>query len=224
MVEPRKTLSLRAKRNFDQSSAGEYAPAPRTNDRIVSPRTKRQVEALAEQVRIDLDIDLDGRVAMIPILEEVLYEVIPDYAFHVEEDKVMGRLEGLTDTHRPIIKLRNSVYQALERSDGRARFTAAHEFGHLVLHCGLPTYRAFSDEYQPLYDPERQANIFAAAFLMPAEAFRLCRTVQEVTRKFGVSHDAAMCRARNLRHKLEPLRRPILTVVTKKGSSKRQTP
>lgn len=206
---------------MDNSST---APSLRTNDRIVSPRTKRELEAIAEQCRTALDLGLDGRVSMIPILEEVLYEIIPGYGFHVEEDKVMGRLEGLTDTHRPIIKLRNSTYQALERSDGRARFTAAHEFGHLVLHCGLPTYRAFSDEYQPLHDTERQANIFAAAFLMPARSFRACNSVREAMHKFGVSHDAVMCRSRNLNHRLEPLRRPILSVVTNKGSSKRQTP
>lgn len=196
---------------------------PRTNDRIVAPRSKRQVEAIAEQVRLALDLDLDGRVAMMPILEQVLYDTIDGYEFHVEEDRVMGQLEGLTDTQRPIIKLRNSVYQALERGDGRARFTAAHEFGHLVLHCGLPTYRAFSDQYQPLYDPERQANIFAAAFLMPAKAFRTCRTVKQAMTNFGTSHEAVMCRARNLNHRLEPLR-PILTVIKKKGSSKRRTP
>lgn len=224
MVEARKTLTLRTKERFAASEDDSRSGVPRTNDRIVAPRSKRQVEAIAEQVRIDLDLDLDGRVSMIPILEEVLYEVIPEYGFHVEEDKVMGRLEGLTDTHRPIIKLRNSVYQALERSDGRARFTAAHEFGHLVLHCGLPTYRAFSDEYQPLYDPERQANIFAAAFLMPAKAFRRCRTIKEAMSRFGVSKDAAMCRARNLRHNFDLPRRAILSVRTNKGSSKRQTP
>ncbi len=224
MVESRKILTLRNKERFAKPAPNEQFTVPRSNDRIVAPRSKRQLEMLAEQVRTDLDLGLDGRVSMIPILEEVLYEIVPEYGFQVEEDKIMGRLEGLTDTHRPIIKLRNSVYQALERSDGRARFTAAHEFGHLVLHCGLPTYRAFSEEYQPLYDPERQANIFAAAFLMPAAAFKRCRTVKEAMKTFGVSQEAAMCRARNLRHKFAPLSRPILSVVTKKGSSKRQTP
>ncbi len=205
---------------MDNSDSTEIS---RHNDRIVAPRTKRELEAIAENVRLALDLDLDGRVAMMPILEQVLYDTIEGYEFHVEEDKVMGRLEGLTDTQRPIIKLKNSVYQALERGDGRARFTAAHEFGHLVLHCGLPTYRAFSDEYQPLHDPERQANIFAAAFLMPASAFRSCRSVKEAMRNFGTSHDAVMCRARNLNHRLEPLR-PILTVRKKKGHGMRRTP
>ena len=208
------TLSLRSNDRME---------VPRSNDRIVAPRTKREVETIAEEVRLALDLDLSGRVSMLPILEHVLYDVIDGYAFQIEEDSVMGRLEGLTDNQRPIIKLKNSVYLALERGDGRSRFTAAHEFGHLVLHCGLPTYRAFSKDYQPLHDPERQANIFAAAFLMPRQAFMACRTVKEAMKKFGVSQDAVHCRARNLRHRLEQ-KRPILTVVTNKGSSKRRTP
>lgn len=195
----------------------------RSNDRIVAPRTRNEIEGIAEGVRTAIDLDLEGRVSMMPILEHVLYDVIDDYEFHVEEDSVMGDLEGLTDTHRPIIKLRNSVYLGLERGEHRPRFTAAHEFGHLVLHCGLPTYRAFSTEYQPLHDPERQANIFAAAFLMPRDAFRACATVKEAMQRFGVSRDAVLCRARNLRHPLHQ-GRPILSVATKKGPSKRQTP
>jgi Zn-dependent peptidase ImmA (M78 family) len=166
---------------------------------------------------------------MVPLLEHVLYEVIPDYDFRVREDRLMGCLEGLTDEREPVIYLKESVYRALERSDGRARMTAAHELGHLLMHCGMPTYRAFSAGYDPLYDPERQANVFAAAFLMPAEAFGRCRTAREAMKKFGVSRDAATCRARNLRHKFEEDRpilsiRPTATVNKKKGTSKRQSP
>ena len=193
------------------------------NDRIVAPLSRRQVENIADDCRLALGLDLEGRVAMTPILEQVLYDVIDGYEFHVEEDRVMGNLEGLTDTRRPIIKLRNSVYHALQRGDRRSRMTAAHEFGHLILHCGLPTYRAFSTGYEPLYDPERQANIFASAFLMPRQAFLACRTAKEAMTKFGVSQDAVLCRARNVRHKFDATR-PILSVAKKKGPSKRQTP
>lgn len=193
------------------------------NDRIVARRTRREIEEIAESTRIALDLGLDDRVSMTPILEQVLYELIEGYEFHVEEDRKMGSFEGLTDDRRPIIKLKNSVYLALQRGERRPRMTAAHELGHLLMHCQQPTYRAFSTEYEPLYDPERQADIFAAAFLMPAQAFKTCKTVKEAMEKFGVSQDAVLCRARHLHHKLA-LPRPILSVKTKKGSSKRRTP
>ena len=193
------------------------------NGRIVYPRSAREVESLAAQARDALGLSGSGRVSMLPLLEQVLYEVLDDYDFRVLDDREMHELDGLTDEHRPIIYLKNSVYKALERGDGRARMTAAHEFGHLLMHCGMPTYRAFSHSYQPLYDPERQANIFAAAFLMPAEAFRRCRTAREAMKTFGVSQDAALCRARKLKHRFDA-DRPVLTVKKKKGVSKRQTP
>lgn len=193
------------------------------NGRIVQARTAREVEELAANTREALGLSATGRVAMLPLLEHVLYEVLDEYDFRVEEDRSMGSLEGLTDDQHPIIYLKSSVYNALERGDGRARMTAAHEFGHLLMHCRMPTYRAFSDRYEPLYDPERQANIFAAAFLMPREAFVRCRTVREAMKTFGVSRDAANCRARKLNHYFAPDRK-VLTVVKKKGYSKRRTP
>lgn len=193
------------------------------NGRIVQPRTKREIEALASQVRSILGLSKDGRVSMQPILEQVLYEVIEDYDFRVCEDHEMGKMEGLTDDQKPIIYFKDSAYRALERGDPRARMTGAHEFGHLLLHCGAPTYRAFSTGYDPLFDPERQANVFAAAFLMPEGAFRKCRTVTEAMTKFGVSRDAALCRARNLRHKFDVVR-PLLTLRKKRGTSNRRFP
>ncbi|MDF0489226.1 ImmA/IrrE family metallo-endopeptidase [Sphingomonas sp. H39-1-10] len=193
------------------------------NGRIVAPRSRREVELTAFSVRSGLGLSPGGRVSMQPLLEETLYEVIDGYDFRVRSDRDMRGLYGLTDERDPIIYLSSSVYSALERGEGHARMTAAHEFGHLMLHCGLPTYRAFSDQYEPLYDPERQANIFAAAFLMPEASFRRCATAREAMRKFGVSLDAATCRARKLQHKFLP-DRPILSIGKKKGSSKRRTP
>ncbi len=191
--------------------------------RIVQSRTAREVEELADNARGILGLAPGDRVSMTPLLEQVLYDLIDDYEFIVEEDRVMGRLDGLTDCQLPIIRLRAGVYHALQRSDPRARMTAAHEFGHLLMHCGLPSYRAKTDVYQPLFDPERQANIFAAAFLMPREAFLRCRTIREAQRKFGVSMDAVMCRARKLRHRFEP-DRPVLSISKKKGHDMRRAP
>lgn len=193
------------------------------NGRIVHPRTAKEVEALAADARAALGLSDSARVAMLPLLEQVLYEVLDEYDFRVCEDREMSHMEGLTDDRVPIIYLKASVYNALEKGDPRSRMTAAHEFGHLLMHCGMPTFRAFSETYEPLYDPERQANIFAAAFLMPADAFKKCQTLRQAMTTFGVSKDAAMLRARKLRHHFQPAR-PILTVKKKRGTSKRQSP
>lgn len=185
------------------------------NHRIVRPLTAREVEDIADFARASLGLDPEDRVSMTPLLEQFLYDVIDGYEFQVAEDSEMGDLDGLTDSTRPVITLKNSVYHALQRGDTRARMTAAHEFGHLLMHCRMPVGYASTSKYDPLRDPERQADIFAGAFLMPRAAFVRCQSVNEVRRKFGVSLDAALCRARRLKHRLR-LDRPILTLNEKK--------
>jgi len=82
----------------------------------------------------------------------------------------------------------------------RSRFDAAHELGHLVMHA----------DPDPLdRDQERQANMFASAFLMPAVAVasylpRRAPTVRdwpvvlENRKHWGVSAKALLFRAREL--------------------------
>lgn len=60
------------------------------------------------------------------------------------------------------------VFLAADKANGvRSRFDAAHELGHLVLH------RNVSDVEFAKHHPEieRQAHLFAGAFLLPAESF-----------------------------------------------------
>lgn len=60
------------------------------------------------------------------------------------------------------------VFLAADKANGvRSRFDAAHELGHLVLHRDIDNI-----EFQTRYpEIERQAHLFAAAFLLPAETF-----------------------------------------------------
>ncbi len=79
-------------------------------------------------------------------------------------------------------------------------FTAVHELGHLVLHLSDYDVRQ-TDETE---DHEKQANAFAAAFLMPEEAFRkewnetyglpLVGRVLKVKRIFRVSYRTVLHR------------------------------
>jgi len=65
------------------------------------------------------------------------------------------------------------------RSQGRIRFTLAHEFGHYLLHrtvypdglaCGEQDVVRWDSEYGQV---EHQANVFAANILMPLDDFRV---------------------------------------------------
>ena len=95
----------------------------------------------------------------------------------------------INGARRPIVVLSS------DRPADRVRLSAAHELGHLVLHHPLPASRSVHDE----------ANKFAGAFLLPADAMR-----QEITKamtlemflslkiKWGVSVQAAIVRAHEL--------------------------
>lgn len=70
---------------------------------------------------------------------------------------------------------------------GRQRFTAAHEFGHAVLHRESMPEQFLADTHEMVSDPdaaldpkEREANRFAAELLMPDE---ICRARAEELRR-----------------------------------------
>jgi Zn-dependent peptidase ImmA (M78 family) len=74
------------------------------------------------------------------------------------------------------------VSDVVLKNPGRFRFTCAHELGHFILHAKLA--RSFQDtqgmEIQGLNRIERQADRFAAAFLMPLplverELVKICK-------------------------------------------------
>ena len=96
----------------------------------------------------------------------------------------------------------------------RHRFTIAHELGHYFLHfpmiaerdprAGMIATRWVSEtDTQELKRAEWEANWFAAAFLMPSNAFRAMLgsyggNLHAVAARFGVSRQAAEIRAKTL--------------------------
>lgn len=101
-----------------------------------------------------------------------------------------------------------TVFVPLTTSPLRDNFTIAHELGHYFLHFLIPFERG--------RDPERhfqrggssrletEANVFAAALLMPAEEFRaaygqLQGDVYALANHFNVSPAAARVRVSSLR-------------------------
>jgi len=133
---------------------------------------------------------------MQPILEFALDDLVEDAYFRVANDDELGGAEGMTDGEHPVITLSASTYMGLGRSDSRARMTVAHELGHLLLHSGQHVFHFEEPVNDNRFDPEWQADQFAAALLMPRYAFAKMRSVHEAMRTFGVSKAAAIRRAR----------------------------
>lgn len=95
-----------------------------------------------------------------------------------------------------------TIYLPSTTSAQRDRFTVAHELGHLFLHypmvqrehsgARMIATRWVDTEDRTAQRAEWEANWFAAAFLMPAAAFRadMHMTDSQLAAKYGVSEQA----------------------------------
>ena len=112
--------------------------------------------------------------------------------FFPVDDVSMGDSEGEAIPDNGTIMLSDSVYSKLCNEDGRARFTACHEIGHLALHSGVSFSRTTYGNIKPFEDSEWQANIFASLFLMPTHLVGdYIDSPSDIVDKFGVSYSAA---------------------------------
>lgn len=101
------------------------------------------------------------------------------------ERRELGELDGQLVGSRIEVNARHSLV--------RQRFTIAHELGHFVMHSGHGT-----DEHS-----EREAEVFAAALLMPPDLLRkefsAAPDADVLRRRFQVSRDAMWITLKELR-------------------------
>lgn len=132
----------------------------------------------------------DGEFPIIEFLELGMPRLDPEFTFGVREKAEMQGNHGLTVPAEKAIYLREDVYYGALRGNPRDRFTAAHELGHYVLHLDVPVryHKSYGRKrLQHEVDSESQANLFAAALLIPERRFVKCRSLGEAAAKYGVS-------------------------------------
>lgn len=166
--------------------------------RVAPPRTQDQLEEIAWQARAALGLRPYERVPVLRLVELAIRKVLPEFDYEVVDAGKLGKAEAVTSDSKALIKFDERTYYGLERDDPRSRMTAVHEVGHLLLHTNQTAF-AFQRGYDRSVDPEWQADVFAAAFLMPECAFRQMPSIRAARKAFGVSKAAAWCRARQLR-------------------------
>ncbi|MEX1009026.1 MAG: XRE family transcriptional regulator [Acidimicrobiia bacterium] len=144
------------------------------------------IEALADQARVDLELGTGPIPHMVRLLES---RGVVAVRLRAETERV----SAFSCPFRP----RPVVVLSTNRDDkARSRMDAAHELAHLLLH----------HEVDPgSQSMERQANAFAAAFLMPPDAIRPYLPVRlhwqrlvEAKQTWGVSLAALLYRSRTL--------------------------
>jgi hypothetical protein len=173
-------------------------------DTFVGAKNDREIAVLADDLRLSLGVFDDLTPDLAEILETRVATIVPAYRLLVVEDDDCP-YEAVTAYDPPSITLRRSTAEALAQRVPRARFTAAHELGHLFMHHSESRPRTVprpdEDRIPALYSAERQANRFAACFLMPERLVRLqdIKSVGDAALIFGVSETVADRRLGELR-------------------------
>lgn len=162
---------------------------------VVPPKSRAVIENISATFREALG---DARnVPRFPIVEiyEWLKEIAPGGRYEVIESHLMGDDDARTYPDKGLILLREEVYEAAAQEQGRARFTLAHELGHLIMHRNISFARINPQSPPKIYEnSEWQADVFASHLLMPEVLISGYSDVDEVMRDFRVSRKAAELR------------------------------
>lgn len=153
-----------------------------------------QVDAAADSVRQSFRLTDVPYFPVVDIVEKLLANRFEEISFEICTHKEMDGAEGLTCPRGKFIRIRGDVYDEACTGGVRARFTFAHELGHLLLHTDAekPLARALSAErLKPFRSAEKQANRFASTLLMPAGHISPLDSPEALMERFGVSRTAA---------------------------------
>ena len=154
----------------------------------------QEIEDIAAQVRKYWDIGTEPIKDLQYLLEK---NGIIVTGFDTNEDKIDAF------SQRTIVAGNDIYFIAValgNRPEGRIRFDMAHELGHILLHPWSEDLEAITkDEFKAR---ERQANMFASAFLLPRDSFGKdiasyptdLKYYQFLKNKWKVSIQAMICR------------------------------
>ncbi len=138
---------------------------------VVKGRSRDEIEAVARDFLrkyFPKCLRTPQPVPMLKILDRVLPEYL-DFSFEVEQ--LPDGLEGYTHFAGRTVTLSANTYARLEDEDGRGRFTAAHELGHVLLHTD-----ELSRTTSALVSPSSSPRIWLTS--------RLRRSDRFITRRF----------------------------------------
>lgn len=158
----------------------------------VAPLKKNTIKHKARIIRDKLfKLNPAEAIDLVRTLECKLHTL--GVTFEVWETDTMPDTEALTNPDAMTIILREDTYDALTDPSNpmfcRARFTVAHEIGHLFLHEGFALARG-NVRHSHYEDSEWQADTFAAELLMPTEEC-IGLSISDIQKKYLVGYKAA---------------------------------
>lgn len=159
----------------------------------VPPRSRAEILAAASALRRCFVPDDVLFFDIVRVLENAIPIAFPEFELIVKQNEDLPNEQAISFPDEKRIFVREDVYNAAVSGNGRARFTMAHELGHIVLHAGIPAMYARSkkgSELRPYEDSEWQANVFGGEILAPTHIIK-DMSVFEIMHECGVSYTAA---------------------------------
>lgn len=173
----------------------------RTLGQKVSPKSG---SLIAKKAHLCIDVFketmsmITESVPIVMVLEQLQHQELLE--LHIVEDEELGDDYAITLPAKNQMLIRNSIWEGASNGGGFERFTLAHEFGHLLLHKDeTPSFARSVVKHKIYEDAEWQADYFASELLIDSRKLKICMSVEDVMKKFGVSRAAAKCRLNKLK-------------------------
>ena len=161
--------------------------------RLAYPRKRDSIRRDAFLLRAKLGLEKTLNFPILHFIENVLPKIDSSFFLEVEEDENMPGIQAEYLPTENVIRVRQSVYDAAAAGFWWARFTLAHELGHYYYHDERSVRYAVLDLGQrmpPDFDPERQANAFAAELLVPINLIE-GMSIKQIANDCSVSYTVA---------------------------------
>lgn len=163
-----------------------------------SGRSDSALEEIARRLRVRLGIETHSLVDLMTVILK-LREHFPRFSYLRCPDEELPDCEAQWDEGKFLIRLRESVFRAMQRQENRARWTVSHEIGHFVLgHHGIRNRSVHNRKVEyyayEILREEDEAKRFAAIFLAPAYLIKDNETASEISKRFGLSLESATIR------------------------------
>lgn len=169
----------------------------------VKRKTRKQIAYYAKYVRKQCNMQ-GPYTDILKLVEDLFYKIVPNYNFRIvgDEDKDIDMNGVLAYTEilngKTTIYIREEIYDEALKDNGHARFTLAHEAGHvLLMHCKEDTilrridlHGETRDDIESENNPEWQADQFAAQLLVSPDLIKGL-SVYDIMYKFKVSYTCA---------------------------------
>ena len=162
------------------------------------PMSRNDIRRVVKTIKRIFGVETVLKFPIVEFFENGLPILFKNFNFEILTIEEMPFKEGETFPLEQKIVIREDIYNKACAGDGRARFTIAHEIGHLILHTNETISLCRMEgkvQLKPYENPEWQADTFAGELLASSYLIKGLSDI-EVKERCGVSISAARVQLR----------------------------